>query len=388
MTDVIVVGGGPAGCSAASRLAKEGLEVLILEEHPAIGVPVDCSGVVGAEAFEVFGLSRGPILDEVRAVRLVSPSGISLGYRSRAPFAYVVDRAAFDQGIAQQALAAGASIQTGSRVVNLERVDGAVQVVVEEAGGRRMLRAALVILASGPWYTLQERLGMGTPKALLKTAQAEVEVEGLEEAQVLFGHDVAPGSFAWLLPFRRGGRLHARIGVSSREPALPYFTKLLSRLSDAGSLRGLRPSERAWVIPIAPLPRTFADRTLAVGDAAGQTKPTTGGGLFYGLLCAGFAAETAVEAFRRGDFSARFLHRYERRWRRRLGLELKTGFFFRRLFEQLTDEEIEACFRIASSDGLLARLSRRVQFDWHKDAILAVLRQPALARIFLRGLFR
>jgi flavin-dependent dehydrogenase len=125
-----------------------------------------------------------------------------------------------------------------------------------------------------------------------------------------------------------------------------------------------------------------------VGDAAGQTKPTTGGGLFYGLLCAQFAAETAILAFKRGDFSAGFLSRYEKRWKRRLGLELKVDFLFRRLFERLTDAELDACFRVVGSNGLLSKLSRKVHFDWHKDAVLAVLRQPQLTRIFLGSLLR
>ncbi len=385
MMDVIVVGGGPVGCYAASLLAGAGFQVLVLEEHPAIGYPVDCSGVVGVEAFEAFHLSREPILDSVRAVRLISPSGESLSYRSPEPFAFVTDRAAFDQMLARKALDEGAVIQTGHRVVDLRQTPEAVEVVLEE---QRAFKARMAILAGGPWYKLQERLGMGTPGALLRTAQAELEVKALPEALVLFGRRVAPGSFAWFLPFRRGGRLLARVGVSSREPALPYLKRLLERFGAAGHLVPPAPSARAWVIPIAPLPRTFTDRVLAVGDAAGQTKPTTGGGLYYGLLCAQLAAETAVEALRVGDLSARFLERYERRWRKRLGPELKVASFFRRLFERMTDQEIDRCFQIVGADGLLGRLSRRVHFDWHRDVILTMLRQPALARIFLRGLFR
>ncbi|MBI3990040.1 MAG: NAD(P)/FAD-dependent oxidoreductase [candidate division NC10 bacterium] len=400
MIDVIVVGGGPVGCYAAFVLAGEGIEVLVLEEHPAIGYPVDCSGVVGAEAFDAFDLSREPILDEVRMVRLISPSGESLSYRSAEPFAYVTDRAAFDQVIARKALDVGAVIQTGCRVVDLRPAQAAIEVVIEEErrgaaegrydgkGGQRTFLARMAILAGGPWYKLQEKLGMGTPKALLRTAQAEMEVVGLPEAQVLFGRAVAPGSFAWFLPFRREGHLFARVGVSSREPALPYFKQLHERFRASGYLADPAPSARAWVIPIAPLSRTVADRVLAVGDAAGQTKPTTGGGLFYGLLCAQFAAGTAAEAFRAGDFSARFLERYEKRWRQRLGPELKVASFFRGLFERMTDTEIDQCFQIVGTDGLLGRLSRRVHFDWHKDVILTMLRQPALARIFFRGLFR
>lgn len=388
MPDVVIVGGGPAGCYAAARMAKEGLTVLVLEEHHAIGEPVDCSGIIGCEAFEVLGLSREPVLDQVRAVRLISPSGFSLSYDPDSPLAYVVDRAAFDRMLAERALTAGAAIRTGCRVLDLDQARSSIEAVVEDAGGRTTIKARMAVLASGPWYKLQEKLGMGAPRAFLRTAQAEGLVEGVAGARVLFGREVAPRSFAWLLPFRRREGVWARIGVSSRSPAVPYLKKFLERLKQAGHLLGPEPSVRAWIIPIAPLSRTFADRVLAVGDAAGQTKPTTGGGLFYGLLCARFAAETAILALKRGDFSAGFLSRYEKQWKHQLGLELKVDFLFRKLFERLTDAEIDACFRAVGSNGLLSKLSRKVHFDWHKDAVLAVLRQPQLARIFLGSLLR
>ena len=142
------------------------------------------------------------------------------------------------------------------------------------------------------------------------------------------------------------------------------------------------------MIPTAPLPRTFADRVLAVGDAAGQTKPTTGGGLYYGPLCATIASEVLIEGLRRGDLSSRVLAQYDQRWRKILARELATAHRFRRFFEQLSDVEIEHVFDLASQDGLIPYLEREANFDWHRRTILqGVLRLPAAA-IFLVGLRR
>ena len=388
MPEVAVIGGGPIGCYAAKQLAGEGLDVLVLEEHPTIGEPVDCSGVIGRQAFDLFDFPRGIILGEVRVLTLISPSGLKLTHRPPHPLAFVVDRAAFDRALAERARQAGATIQTGCRVLDLLKTERFVEVLVEEEEKRRTIRAQAAILAHGPRYRLQEKLGMGSPAALLRTAQVEIEVEGIEATQVRFGRKIAPGSFAWLVPFWRGEQYYARIGVSATEPAAPYLQRQLEALVRSGQVKGEVGKIRSWTIPIRPLPRTFTDRVLAVGDAAGQAKPTTGGGLFYGLLCAQFAAETLIEALQKGDLSARILSRYEARWRDRLGGEFRIGAFFRRLFEKMRDEEIDQAFRVVSSDGILAHLSRKANFDWHKEAILYVLRHPSLGRLFLTGLFR
>lgn len=388
MREVVVVGGGPVGCYAAKELAEAGLDVLVLEEHRTIGEPVDCSGVIGRQAFDLFDLPREIILGEVGVITMISPSGLQLTHEPPHPLAFVVDRAAFDRALAGRALNAGAMIQTGCRVLDVVKTGRFVEVLVEEEERRRTLRAQATILAHGPRYRFQERLGMGKPAALLRTAQVEVEAERRETTQVRFGRKIAPGSFAWLVPFWRGGQRYARIGVSATEPAAPYLERWLEALGHLGRLNGDKGGIRSWTIPIRPLPRTFTDRVLAVGDAAGQAKPTTGGGLFYGLLCARFAAETLIEAFQKGDLRARTLSRYEARWRDRLGGEFRMGAFFRRLFEKMRDEEIDQAFQVVSSDGIFAQLSRKANFDWHKEAILFILRHPPLGRLFLTGLFR
>lgn len=418
MHDVIVVGGGPAGCYAASLLADKGFDVHVLEEHCAIGEPVDCSGVVGAEAFSALGLPESLKLGEISSLTFVSPARLEVRFKSPFPLAYVVDRAALDRAIAGRAQAAGASFHLGSRVVDLEVARDCVEVTVRrlvngqqstagspgsgvqdrqslksEAQGstfraRERLRARVAILASGPHYALQQKLGMGKPANFLRTAQAEVALRGLEGTRVLLGSGVAPGSFAWIVPFKRGEKGFARVGVSARGSPVPRLRGLLLELFGEGYLSSPETPMRSWIIPISPLPRTYSDRVLAVGDAAGQTKPTTGGGIYYSLLCAGAVARTVAGAFEMGDLSARSLRRYDREWRKRLGAEIRIGAFFRRLSERLTDSEIDELFRVVQSDGILNGVARRARFDWHKDVILFALRHPALGRIFLRGLFR
>lgn len=396
MHDVLVVGGGPAGCYTASLLAKAGFDAHVLEEHSVIGEPVDCSGVIGAESFETLGLPESLKLAEISALTLVSPSELEVYFSPPSPLAYVIDRAAFDRSIADRTMASGASVHLGSHVVDLLVQSDGVEVAYTQAlDGRsasgsetKTLKGAMVILAAGPRYGLQKKLNMGQPREFLKTAQTEVPAQGIVGTKVLLGSKVAPGSFAWIIPFCRGNKQFARVGVSAKANAVPFLNSLLLQLCRAGHIPSSDAPVRSWVIPISPLQRTYAERVLAVGDAAGQTKPTTGGGIFYGLLCAEAAAHTAGMAFKTGNFGTGSMRKYEERWREKLGWEMRIGSFFRRLAERLTDQEIDDLFRIVQSDGILSAVTKRARFDWHRGVIYFALRHPALGRIFLRGLFR
>ncbi|MCZ6626049.1 MAG: NAD(P)/FAD-dependent oxidoreductase [Deltaproteobacteria bacterium] len=388
MHDIVVVGGGPAGCYAASLLGAKGFDVHVLEEDAVIGEPVDCSGVIGAESFSTLGLPDSLKLGEIRTLTFVSPSKLEFRFSPPSPLAYMIDRASFDRAIADKTLASGVTLHLGSSVVDLEMPDGCVEVNFRETNGSRKIRASMVILAGGPRYKLQRKLGMGQPGDFLRTAQVEVAIRGINEPKVLMGSSVAPGSFGWMVPFRRRNETFARIGVSAKVGAVPYLEKILKQLHSDGHLSSPDVPIRSWVIPITPLQRTFAGRVLAVGDAAGQTKPTTGGGIFYGLLCAEAAASTAIAAFKSGDFSTGTMSKYEEEWRRRVGREIKVGAFFRRLAERLSDGEIDDIFRIVQSDGILSAVTSKARFDWHRDVIYFALRHPALGRIFLKGLFR
>lgn len=392
MHDVAVVGAGPAGCYVAGLLARRGLDVHVFEEHETIGDPVDCSGVVGTDVFTTLGTGSSFQLGEIRSLLFVSPSGLELSFKTESPLAYVVDRGAFDRDIASRLCASGVAFHLRSTVMGIQDFPDRVDLSVTErpgAGSQRpvTVRSRMAILACGPKYRFQRSLGMGEPRRFLRTAQTEVLTSDNRQTKIFLGREVAEGSFAWLVPFKRHERQFARVGVSSVRPAAPLLQELLQRLHAEGYVPSPRADVRSWVIPISPLRRTYAPRILAVGDAAGQTKPTTGGGIYYALLCAEAAAATALSAFDKGDFSESVMKTYHASWRKRLGREIRVGNYFRSLVERLDDSDIDRLFRVVQSDGILAGIERCARFDWHRDVIYFVLRHPELGRIFLRRLF-
>jgi flavin-dependent dehydrogenase len=138
-------------------------------------------------------------------------------------------------------------------------------------------------------------------------------------------------------------------------------------------------------LPLTAIPRTYADRLLVVGDAAGLVKPTTGGGIYYSLLSARLATDVLAAALERDDLSKSALAEYERRWRARLGAELNAQLSLRTLAQRMSDLDIEKLFDLARTDGVMPIVRRTASFNRHRKLILALFRHPPARQILFRS---
>jgi len=384
--DVAVVGGGPAGLLTATRLAGAGLDVVLFEEHARIGEPTHCSGIVSLETAELAKIPDDLVLARVRRARLHGPRGAQAchewAHASEAILA--IDRAGFDRSLAAQARGAGAGVRTGTPVRDVEvAADG---VTLHTPGD--LVRARACVLACGVSYRFQRQLGLGLPAQAVHTAQTEVDAVAGEVVELHFGREVAPNGFLWTVPLARDGRARLKIGVMATGNAGAYLQAFLDRPEVRARLRGAPSPPVRRLLPLKPIAKTYADRVLVVGDAGGFTKPTTGGGVFYSLLTASLAAEALVEAFHAGRLDDAFLARYERRWQERLGADLRVGDWLRQLVSRCTDAEIDRLVRAFASEGLQTLVRRTVRFNWHRELILALGRQPTIVALLVRTLFR
>jgi len=380
--DVLIVGAGPVGSYIAYRLAGSGHSVLVFEEHQRIGEPMQCTGIVGAECLKRFPLFDGTVLRKVNSARLFSPSGTEIRLWRDEAQAYVIDRIAFDRSIAEKAQTQGAKYFTGCRVKRIEVVDGRVKAETE---GGVTYEAKAAAIASGFYSRIPQRLGLGRVRDFVVGAQAEVTANNLSEIEVYFNQEIAPGFFAWLVPTTPK---RALVGLFCRSNPVGHLRNLLSSLFEAGKIDSPNVRITPGGIPLKPPRKTYRERVLVVGDAAGQVKPTTGGGVYYGLLCADIAADTLIHALDADNFSERLFAEYQKAWRHLIGAELRTGYIARRIYEKRSNRQIDHLFNTIESKGIHQSLlkSHDVSFDWHRKAIIKSLQYVGPWRpIFARG---
>jgi flavin-dependent dehydrogenase len=247
------------------------------------------------------------------------------------------------------------------------------------------------VLACGAQYRFNRQLGLGIPRAYLQSAQLEAPFVHLDAVEIELDRSIAPGGFAWVVPFAVEGAPAARVGLMASSGAAARFARYVTGLSQRHGFAGgaaRRLSPRLKVLPLGPVRRTYADRVLAVGDAAGLAKPTTGGGIYYGILSGGIAARVLSERLREDRLDADALRTYEAQWRERLGPEMRAGLAFRTLAARFDDRAVDALLELAAVDGIVPLLRRTANFNWHRQAALALLRNPGFRRIVLSALWR
>jgi digeranylgeranylglycerophospholipid reductase len=381
LIDVIVVGGGPVGLHTARCLAVEGFEVEVLEEHLSAGEPVHCTGIVSPEIFKEFSVDSNSALNELRKVSFHSPKGQVIHYRTEHAEAIVVDRRAFDRNLKDLACACGARICAGIRAERIEI--GARNVVVYCANNERR-EARACVLATGSTYALHRFLGIGIPPIFLNCAHLELPVRHPGDVEIHVGRTVAPKGFAWIVPAERAEGSFARIGLMCDGNAANYFKAFLSRLDAWGIQTDSHVQPRQRMLPLSPIKRTYGDRLLVVGDAAGFVKPTTGGGVFYGMISAGIAAGVLADSLARDRLRASDLARYQDLWQHRLMEEIEAQLTLRMLVQRLKDEELESIFDLWATDGLMPLIRKTVTFNHYRQLITAVTKYPAMRKILFR----
>lgn len=377
MHDVIIIGDGPVGSQVAYQLAGQGYDVVVLGKEKKPGGKVCCTGIISQACTNSFAIKEEVILRRVKSARIFSPSGRLIRLWRQENQACVVNRSVFDMTMASQAQSKGAQYMPSRSAKDITINDDKVVVEATHDGKRLKLEARATVIAAGFGTRLVEELGRIDD--FVVGAQVEVETRDVDEVEVYLGQEIAPGFFAWLVPTSPS---MARVGLLSRHNPEFYLKNLISSLHAQGRITAYQGSPSYRGIPLKPLTKTYDKRLLVVGDAAGQVKPTTGGGIYYGLMCADIAARNLGWALEKDDLSAKSLANYEREWKKKLGRELKICYWGRKFYEHLNDRQIDRIFDITKTndiDGTLLKADD-LSFDWHGKAILRLIRQKVLAK--------
>ncbi len=366
---------------AALELAKAGLDAALIDHRHRIGDKL-CTGVIGAECADRFPVPPDLTYHRASSAVIHSPAGRRYTVEHPQTQALIVDRVAYIAGIAREAESRGAELRLGYTVRGVEKSADRVAIRASGAGEDRLFEGRLLIAASGFGHSLTKMAGLepGNQRDFLMGCQAEVRVSDLDSTQVFLGQDVARSSFGWLVPTSPATAL---LGTISRSRDQSGLARLASRLRAQGGVTSDLAGVRHWGIPLKPIPKTYGERVMALGDAAGFAKPITGGGIYYAMLSGLLAARTAIDALDAEDFSAGFLSRYESAWKREFGDELRIGYYARMLFESMSDAQIELLMETFLSSEVQEQLinSPDFSFDRHSRTILRTVGHRRIARL-------
>jgi digeranylgeranylglycerophospholipid reductase len=386
---VVVVGGGPVGSFAAINLARLGVETTVFEEHPEIGVPSHCAGHLSIRSLRNLGLyplPRGIVENTFSAANFYSPSGTKLTIRAKHPVTCAVNRALFDKYLAEEAQAAGAKYRLGSRVHSLLIHDGFVKGV--NLGREIDVEAGIVVDAEGISSRLLGDVGLTKPNRLRLVNAVEAEAENVRDVEVdavevFLGRNYAPGFYAWIIP-RLDGTAKVGLAAKAGNPK-ELLQKLLLKHPVASKQLARAKIARMAFHPITlggPIHKAYTNGFVAVGDAASQVKPTTGGGVIFGLTCAKIAAEVVSGALQKNDPSADILKLYQKRCNDELGFDFRVMLRIRSFLDSLTDEKIDDALRFCQRMGVGKALRDVDDIDFQGQTLLRTLTKPAPFAVF------
>ena len=387
--EIAIVGAGPAGAFTALNLAKLGLaqKVAVFEEHDLVGRPSHCAGHLNIKSLNKLGirLPEKVIENRIRGARFYSPNGLSFEVKRESPVTLVVNRELFDQMIAREAEKLGVMFRLKCRVrqlmVEAGKVDGLI-LHDRDKDEDEVVCSKVVVDAEGCPATLLKKAGFPclSPKSYVYGGQAEIDeisdVE-LDMVEVYLGRKFAPGFFAWIIP-RQDGTAKVGLAVKYGNPKRHLLNFICKHPIASKKLHKSHVVSLSFhPIPLGgPIPKTYGNGLLVVGDAASQVKPTTGGGVITGMICAEIAAKTILKALNLNDFSERVLAEYQKAWTRRLGFEFKVMLRLRKMLDRLSDRRIDKLFEFCIKTGLNETLEKVGDIDWQGRTLLRAALNP------------
>ena len=353
--DVVVAGGSVAGLLCAREIAAKNHKVLVIEEDYEIGTPEHCGGVVSIPAMDDLGIipMRATLDNKIRSARIVSPSGKSFTLDARPQQVIVLDRREFDKQIAHQAQVNGAEIRVKSSLREITKDS------VRTSDGE--IKCKIIVDARGV-SSLIHRDRTGT----LQSAQYEVFADWIdkERIEVHLDQEKYPGFFAWVIPTRRD---EAKIGVAGRgiNPAL-VIEEFLKKKGRHSTIRKI--FAPIWIK--GPIKEFVTGNIVTIGDAAGQAKPTTAGGI-YSSGIGGILAGRSISKFLESGKESSLLE-YQKEWTGKFGKEFEHMLLARSLLERLDNKSIDSIFE-SITPKILDEISKEGSFDFHTTSVAKIL---------------
>lgn len=348
--DVIVVGGGPAGAVAARFAAEGGASVLLIEKRQEIGDPIRCAEGVGTGDLEKYAdIEDRWIAAPIKGATIYVPDGSAIKLRAKDEnqiYGYILERKIFDRALVEKAAKAGVEVYTKTSATGLIMKDGRVAGVrVKRLGSEKEIAANIVIGADGVESKVGRWAGINTT---LKPSDIETGVQYLmtgidideDNVEFFMGNRYAPGGYVWIFP-KGPGRANVGIGllgskVTDGGRPIDYLNNFIAERFPEGKIIEMNYGG----VPVSGgIEKIYGTGLMLVGDAAQLTDPITGGGIKHALWSGEMAGKVAAEAVQVGDFTDRFLRKYQKEWENKCGKMLSRDLILKNYYLGMTDEE-------------------------------------------------
>jgi geranylgeranyl reductase family protein len=392
-SDIIVVGGGPCGSFTAFNLARLGAKVTVFEEHNEIGVPCHCAGHLSIQGLKKLGLHKLPkgiVENRFKGAIFHSPKGKKLTVEFAETVTCSVNRELFDKYLANIAENAKTQYFLKSQVKSLIIENNVVKgVKVNQNEKTRKFTANIIIDAEGISSRILRQTGLTMLDSRMVVNAVQVNIENVKDiepdmVEVFLGKKYAPGFYAWLIP-RKNSKAKIGLATSIGNPK-DFLQRFMHKHPTASKKLGKAKILGTVFHPITiggPIPKTYFNSFLAVGDVASQVKPTTGGGVIFGLNCARIAATVAHEALKRKDFSSKFLSNYQKLCNKMLGFDMKVMLKLRKMLNALSDDKIDEAISFCIKLGFGKSVKDIEDIDFQGSSLLRSLPKPRiLAALF------
>jgi len=306
--DVVVVGAGPAGGSAALHCSRKGLKTLIIEEHEKIGEPVHCGECLSLYAVQNTGIvpPESVISEHVKGVRIVFPDGTASCLNEPG---FVLEKHLFEQWLAAEAVKAGAQLRLGMRLEDLKRENGIWNLKTSKGE----LKTKILIDASGVSSVVSRKLNLNERFKTVTGIQYEMrDVPRDGYLDFYIWPELAPHGYLWMIP-KKDTRANVGLVTNETNKAKQYTDEFVKRL---GWEKNAKVKTFGGLIPASgPLKNTSDEALMLIGDAAGFTSPLFEGGSHLGLKSGEMAAIVSAKAIAENNFSKEFFSQYDAMWK-------------------------------------------------------------------------
>lgn len=346
--DVVVIGAGPAGSSTALTLARNGLDVLILDRNQELGCPKRCGEGFGDYAINQINLKKDEkwIDQYINGAFVYAPNGKRITMDYGKDVGYIIDRKKFDKWLALEACKAGAQIQAKTTVNGLIKENGFIRGVHADFLDENFdVRTKVVVAADGVESIIGKKAGMNIPTnpnvfdSGFQYEMSGIDLEDKKKLEFYISKKIAPRGYVWVFP-KGKNRANVGIGIKANDmSAKAHLDKFIK--NNKKFRRGSIIEVNAGSIPLGGLMKDMTiNGLLVVGDAAHQVNPLHGGGLAESIIAGKIAGTVISAAIEKGDVSANGLSDYNRIWWKERGNKLKKIEKAKDIFDKLSDNQL------------------------------------------------